>query len=1159
MLGASFFFKRGEGDRGSMALFFSTIASQLVQKLPSIAPHIRAAIEANPDINDKSVKVQFDTLIAEPFGKMSAYTKIPTVVIVVDALDECDNVEHVKLVIHLLSLAKYFTSVRPKFFVTSRPELAIRLGFENISGNYEDLVLHQIPPAIIEQDINSFLQDEFALIRQDYNKSVSSYRQLPLSWPGTEKVEKLVSMSVPLFIFAATACRFIQDRRVGGPKAQLAKILEHQSSQNTSLDATYLPIVDGLVAGLADSDKSKVFERFREIVGSIVNLASPLSTPSLARLLSISSDVIEDQLDLLHSVLYIPPDRNIPVRLLHLSFRDFLVEPEKGKDPKRYQFWVHEQKAHQLLAIKCLQLLLTDGTLKRNICNLQLPSTPRSEIDQQAIDAALPPEVQYACRYWVYHWKEGTKKIKDGELVDLFLSDHLLHWLEALALLGRISECIRMVHDLLGLLDREHSGLVSALLRDARRVILGHRFIIDISPLQIYYSAIVFAPQKSIVKKRFSNEIPAWLSQLSGISSEWDACLQIHEVHVTPAAIAFSKDSKILVLALSNGTIKLWDTVTGTHISTLEGHDSKIRSIAISHDSTLLISISRDVIKIWDTTTNSCIKVIEDKTIQTKALVVLSHDSKLLGSASKDKPGYVIKLWDTATYTCVMELKGHESNITSMAFSQDSKVLASVSSRGTIKCYDTVTSSYISTLERRIETHSTALFSHDLKTLATESRMDIKLWNVATGTCIATLEGHSDDITSLAFSCDSRMLASTSIDSDIRLWDITKKSSIAVFQGNSLWVVDFAFSHDSKLLASIDSDTMKIWDLEIDVGHIQYPGLTDLTGFVDNGKILISTSNNRTFKLWDVSTGTFTAALEGYSSRHGSIAVSYNSKMFAAASVDSRIQLWDIKTSTRIANLKGFTKGIPSEISAIAFSHNSQLLASATSANGNIKLWDIRTETCIKILEGHSAAFSHDSTIFASVSGNGTGIKLWDTSTGTCISTLSGLGIVMSGAFSHDSALFAAISYVNPISGTADLKLWDVSTGRCAASAVISENASYYVTFNATGSSISTAGGDFIVKYEPSPPATTVLLGAPDSLETEPCESTSVPSNNVQLHRRGIGLSEDSSWVMWNDDRIIWLPPAYRPGEASVKGSTLAIQCGRIVFLTVLPNLMNLI
>ncbi|UKZ75002.1 hypothetical protein TrVFT333_002674 [Trichoderma virens FT-333] len=109
MLGASFFFKRGEGDRGSMALFFSTIASQLVQKLPSIAPHIRAAIEANPDINDKSVKVQFDTLIAEPFGKMSAYTKIPTVVIVVDALDECDNVEHVKLVIHLLSLAKHFT------------------------------------------------------------------------------------------------------------------------------------------------------------------------------------------------------------------------------------------------------------------------------------------------------------------------------------------------------------------------------------------------------------------------------------------------------------------------------------------------------------------------------------------------------------------------------------------------------------------------------------------------------------------------------------------------------------------------------------------------------------------------------------------------------------------------------------------------------------------------------------------------------------------------------------------------------------------------------------------------------------------------------------------------------------------------------------------
>jgi hypothetical protein len=452
-LGASFFFKRGEADRGSMALFFPTIASQLVQTLPSIAPHIREAVEANPTINDKSIKDQFDKLIADPIKKMSGYPKMRTIVIVVDALDECDTVEHVRLVIYLLSQAKYFESVRLKFFVTSRPELAIRLGFEDISGKYEDLVLHRVPRGIIEYDIALFLKHEFATIRQDYNKSVSSNRQLPLSWPGTEKFQKLVSMSVPLFIFAATACRFVQDRRIGGPKEQLAKILEHQRGQNSNLDATYLPILDGLVAGLSDLEKRQVFSRFKRVVGSIVNLASPLSTTSLACLLAMSPDAIEDQLDLLHSVLYIPSDRSIPVRPLHLSFHDFLVDPEKANEPERYLFWVDEQKAHQRLATRCLLLLSKGDTLKRNICSLQLPSTPRSKIDQQTIDAALPPEVQYACRYWVYHWKESKCKIKDGGLVDRFLGSHLLHWLEALGLLGRISECIGMVHDLLSLLD----------------------------------------------------------------------------------------------------------------------------------------------------------------------------------------------------------------------------------------------------------------------------------------------------------------------------------------------------------------------------------------------------------------------------------------------------------------------------------------------------------------------------------------------------------------------------------------------------------------------------------------------------------------------------------------------------------------------------------
>ena len=453
ILGASFFFKRGEGDRGRTAFFFTTIAAQLVHQLPSLAPHVHAAIEANLAINEKSAKDQFEKLIADPIRKLPKHPRPPTMVIVVDALDECDALEHIRLVIQLLSQAKRFTSIRLRFFLTSRPELPIRLGFKDISGKYEDLVLHQIPKPVIEQDITAFLQHELSKIRQDYNKSVTSNRQLPLNWPGAEHIQKLVDMAIPLFIFATTVCRFIQDRRFGGPKDQLARILEHQKSQKSNLDATYLPVLDQLLVGLSESEKREVAERFKQVVGSIVILASPLSTTSLARLLGGSPNTIEDQLDLLHSVLSIHPDPSIPVRLLHLSFRDFLVDPEKGREQEKYPFWVDERQTHELLAARCLKLLSTGDTLKRDVCSLRLPGTRRSEIDQQTIHACLPPEVQYACRYWVYHWKEGKCLIRDGDLVDCFLTRHLLHWLEALGLLGRVSESIGMVDDLLGLLD----------------------------------------------------------------------------------------------------------------------------------------------------------------------------------------------------------------------------------------------------------------------------------------------------------------------------------------------------------------------------------------------------------------------------------------------------------------------------------------------------------------------------------------------------------------------------------------------------------------------------------------------------------------------------------------------------------------------------------
>ncbi|EGR44303.1 uncharacterized protein TRIREDRAFT_70639, partial [Trichoderma reesei QM6a] len=775
ILGASFFFKHGEADRGNMALFFPTMASQLIQAFPQIAPHVRAAVEADPTIHDRSIKEQFDKLIADPIIMASKASQLPTIVVVADALDECDNDEHVRLVIHLLSQTRHFTSASLKFFVTSRPELAIRLGFADICGQYEDLMLHQVPRVAIEHDITLFLEHEIAMIRQDYNKSVSVNRQLPLSWPGIQSFQRLVSMSIPLFIFAATACRFIQDRRIGGPKEQLAKILQHQTGHGptSNLDATYLPIVNGLLAGLSDVEKGFVSERFRRIVGSIVTLANPLCAPSLARLLGMPRESVEDLLDLLHSVLYIPTDARLPVRVLHLSFRDFLVDPTKASAADKYPLWIDQQKAHRVLATRCLELLLEEGTLRRNICGLKLPSTSRSEVCQSTLEAALPSEVQYACLYWVFHWRESMSKVEDGGLVDCFLNSHLLHWFEALGLLGHISECIGMINDLLDLVHLERGVLLSALLRDARRIILSNRAIIDTSPLQVYYSVILFAPEESIVKTRFRSELPVWFTVSPPIASKWDACLQTLEGHTSfVRSVAFSHDSKLLVTASADSTIRIWEVVSGTCISTLVGSDSRVSSVTFSHDSKFIASATLREIRLWDAVTGLCASILDGHG-DNICTIAFSHDSRLLASTSRDG---TIKVWDSTSGICTLTLNGHSKTVDCVAFSQQSTVL--------------VSSSYDSCIKR---------------------------WDVTTGdcACIAILAGHSSWVNYLAFLPQADVLVSSSGDRTIRIWDIGTAACTATFEGQSEpWNESIAFSHDYKLLASgKDDGSIDVWDI----------------------------------------------------------------------------------------------------------------------------------------------------------------------------------------------------------------------------------------------------------------------------------------------------------------------------------------------------------
>lgn len=452
-LGASFFFKRGEGDRGSALRFFPTITRELVLKVPGLDAFIAEVITQDPLIFDKALGEQFDKLIYQPLHQVKLITSGTfTFIVVVDALDECEKERDVKAIIELWSRLAHLTTVRLKLLLTSRPELPIQLGFKDVStAVHQDMILQDaVPQTTIQHDILIFLEDAFGKIRNSYNLDPLSGTPLDGDWPGDRRLQALVDMAVPLFIIAATVCRFVDDSD-WDPRERLETILQFPNiGKLEQMSQTYLPVLTQLSARLKNLyDKDKLYQEFRIIVGSIVSLAEPLSRQSLAVLLNIFPDTIALRLRPLHSVLRIPTDSDTPIRTLHLSFSEFLLSDQLQLEP----FGVNGQATHRMLLSKCLQLLSGPGGLQENLCKLEYPGKPRREIDQTTINDRLSSAFQYACQYWTQHVKHGKVEIHDQDDVHMFLQKHFLHWLEAMSFMNRLAEVIEQIRVLQSLLS----------------------------------------------------------------------------------------------------------------------------------------------------------------------------------------------------------------------------------------------------------------------------------------------------------------------------------------------------------------------------------------------------------------------------------------------------------------------------------------------------------------------------------------------------------------------------------------------------------------------------------------------------------------------------------------------------------------------------------
>ena len=438
-LAASFFFSRGGGDVSNAAKFVGSIAAQLAQKLPAFRNLLQEAISNDEGIVNRILKDQWKELILQPLSKLEAGSFRAPLLTVIDALDECEKESDIRQVLQLLSDSRGLIRARFRILITSRPEIPIRHGFSQVpDGEHQDFVLHDISRSIVDHDISLFLEHNLSIIRQK--------RTLVTDWPGEQAIRDLVRKAAGLFIWAATVCRFIDEgRRLAARRLSL--ILQGDASitkPEEELNKIYVTVLKNSIGHEFDEqEKEDLYKLLRETLGAIAVLFSPLSTTSLAELLHIPKEEVDQTLEDLHSILDIPEDPGRPIRLHHPSFRDFLLDAQRCSDP---HFWVDKKKAHATLADTCIRLM--SDRLRRDICGLRAPGVFVRDVEHDRIGQCLPAELQYACHYWVQHLQESETQLLDNGQVHVFLQEHLLHWLEALSLTRKTSEGVLAITSL---------------------------------------------------------------------------------------------------------------------------------------------------------------------------------------------------------------------------------------------------------------------------------------------------------------------------------------------------------------------------------------------------------------------------------------------------------------------------------------------------------------------------------------------------------------------------------------------------------------------------------------------------------------------------------------------------------------------------------------
>ncbi|KAL5634275.1 hypothetical protein ACGC1H_006177 [Rhizoctonia solani] len=1016
-LGASFFCSRAIPECDQVKHIIPTIAYQLARYSIPFHFALDKVLELNPDVRTRALKLQYQKLLVEPLLQVRA--SLPTdFIVVIDALDECENEESLG---HILDLLLSPTSVLPiRFLVSSRPEPEIDQRMANLIGKQDRsrLVLHDLNEDAVKSDIETYMRHEL-----DHIPLTDSH------WSG------LIDRCGVLFIYASTVCRLVKQghktrtlNTTIGIIVSSAPTSAHEDEH--AIDKLYLAILT------AACDETKMMQASirttRDLMETVICAIEPMTLGALASVLRLEdAEQANAFLQPLRSVLNVTGDGLVTT--LHASFPDFLLSSARSGS-----FHCVATKRHTTLTESCLRLISATEP-QFNICGL--PSSYLADSEVKDIDERVSRSISrgliYSCRHWSTHLYLGDYDEKLVDAVRILLFDKLLIWMEILNLTGNMRFGTNIIRNAeKWCREKGISYDLVKTVRDARQFVSVYsNHAISQSTPHIYVSMLAFWPRSRPVSITYLPRMAGILEPTgTAIARRQPALLATWRVSDGGVHSTSLSSNGSRIVAGTGDAVDLLDTLTGDGVLHIQEPQTKgVYAVAMSPDDTQVVFGGESGLYLLDIRSKTSQEI--SKPSSTVLSVAFSPDRCQFACGHEDGDIYIYP--SQKGELAFGPLKGHTDHVRSITFSPDGLFLASGSDDKAIRVWDTK-SGHMTGNHFQGHTHwvMSISYSPDGTRLASASAdQTIRVWDPLTGqTVLGPLTEHSSWVRSVTFSSDGAFIASGSDDRTVRVYDAqTGQTVLGPLEGHTDQVNSVIFSPDSTQLFSCSHDgTIRLWNVQDrdapNSSHPAFPNDFRSIRYSPDGSQVVSGSSNGSVCVWDVQTADMVlGSLQGHSEAVLGVDYSPNSAYIASASEDRTLRIWSAQDGR---DLHGPIRGHTGWVNCVRFSPDSSLLVSG-SDDKTVQIWDVTSgQAVIEPLEGHSGwvhsvAFSPNGALVVSGSVDGT-IRVWDIRTGqTVIGPLQGHERTVSSVeFSSDGSQILSGSWDGSI------RTWDAQTGQ---------------------------------------------------------------------------------------------------------------------------------